>query len=143
MQSEVVCEGVRFGEGPVWYGDGMLVVTSVADGALLRVDVASGDVSRFADTGGGANGAALAADGSMLVTQNGGIDFAALGLYDVIRPSTARRRRDCSSRAPTAASCTWPTRTCSHPTTSRSRPTDACSSPIRRTTRHHPSRWAG
>ena len=81
MQSEVVCGGVRFGEGPVWCGDGTLVVTSVADGALLRVDVARGAVSRFADTGGGANGAALAADGSVLVTQNGGIDFSQLGLF--------------------------------------------------------------
>lgn len=81
MRSEVVCEGIRFGEGPVWCPDDTLVVTSVADGALLRVDVATGSVSRFADTGGGANGAALAADGAILVTQNGGIDFSRLGLF--------------------------------------------------------------
>jgi gluconolactonase len=81
VRSEIVCDGVRFGEGPVWYGDDTLVVTSVADGALLRVDVATGLVSRFADTGGGANGAALAHDGSILVTQNGGIDFERLGLF--------------------------------------------------------------
>jgi gluconolactonase len=81
VRSETVCDGVKFGEGPLWYGDGTLVVTSVADGALLRVDVATGVVSRFADTGGGANGAALAADGSVLVTQNGGIDFSRLGLF--------------------------------------------------------------
>lgn len=87
MQHEVVCDGIRFGEGPVWCGDGVLVVTSVADGALLRVDVGTGDVSRFADTGGGANGAALATDGSMLVTQNGGIDFAGLGLYATDPPA--------------------------------------------------------
>jgi gluconolactonase len=87
MQNEVVCDGIRFGEGPVWCGDGVLVVTSVADGALFSVDVASGAVSRFADTGGGANGAALAADGSMLVTQNGGIDFASLGLFPAEPPA--------------------------------------------------------
>ena len=81
MQCEVVADGVRFGEGPVWCGDDSLVVTSVADGALYRIDVATGVMALFADTGGGANGAALAADGSMLVTQNGGIDFAALGLF--------------------------------------------------------------
>src|SRR4051794_24219812 len=81
MRSVVVCSGIRFGEGPVWCGEDTLVVTSVADGALIRVDVASGQTSRFADTGGGANGAALAADGSMLVTQNGGIDFSQLGLF--------------------------------------------------------------
>jgi gluconolactonase len=82
VQSEVVCEGIRFGEGPVWCGDDMLVVTSVADGALYRVDVSTGEVGLFADTGGGANGAALAADGSIVVTQNGGIDFSRLGLFD-------------------------------------------------------------
>ncbi len=81
MQCEVVVDGVRFGEGPVWCGDDTLVVTSVADGALYRIDVATGAMALFADTGGGANGAALAADGSMLVTQNGGIDFSALGLF--------------------------------------------------------------
>ena len=76
-----MCDGIRFGEGPVWCGDETLVVTSVADGALYRVDVGTGAVDLFADVGGGANGAALAADGSMLVTQNGGIDFARLGLF--------------------------------------------------------------
>lgn len=81
MLSELVCEGIRFGEGPVWCGDGTLVVTSVADGALYRIRVEIGAVDRLADTGGGANGAALAADGSLLVTQNGGIDFSALGLF--------------------------------------------------------------
>ncbi len=81
MRSEVVCDGIRFGEGPVWCGQGTLVVTSVPDGALYRVDVTTGAVGLFADVGGGANGAALAADGSILVTQNGGIDFSRLGLF--------------------------------------------------------------
>lgn len=81
MLSELVCEGIRFGEGPVWCGDDTLVVTSVADGALYRIGVATGAVDLLATTGGGANGAALAADGSMLVTQNGGIDFSKLGLF--------------------------------------------------------------
>jgi gluconolactonase len=91
MQCEVVADDVRFGEGPVWCGDNSLVVTSVADGALYRIDVATGVMALFAETGGGANGAALAADGSMLVTQNGGIDFAALGLFPEptpFRPAT-------------------------------------------------------
>jgi len=82
VESAVVCEGIRFGEGPVWCGDDTLVVTSVIDGALYRVDVTTGDVSLFADVGGGANGAAVAADSSIVVTQNGGIDFSQLGLYD-------------------------------------------------------------
>lgn len=81
MKSQVVCVGIRFAEGPVWCGDDTLVVTSVADGALYRIDVPTGRMEMLADTGGGANGAALAADGSILVTQNGGIDFSGLGLF--------------------------------------------------------------
>ncbi len=88
----VVCDGIAFGEGPVWCGDGTLVVTSVAEGALYRVWPEQHRAVRFADTGGGANGAALAADGSILVTQNGGIDFSRMGgLFDEpppFRPGT-------------------------------------------------------
>jgi gluconolactonase len=82
MRAEVVVDGVPFGEGPVWCPDGTLVVTSVAAGALFRVHpgaAGSGVAERFAETGGGANGAALAADGSILVTQNGGFDVGATG----------------------------------------------------------------
>jgi gluconolactonase len=80
-RAEVVVDGIRFGEGPVWCPDGTLVVTSVADGALYRVWPEEHRFELVADTGGGANGAALAADGSILVTQNGGIDFAATGVF--------------------------------------------------------------
>lgn len=82
MRPELVADGIAFGEGPVWCGDDSLAVMSVALGAVFRVDVHTGHVERWADTGGGANGAVLAADGSVLVTQNGGIDFAALGLFE-------------------------------------------------------------
>lgn len=87
-KAEVVVDGIRFGEGPVWCPDGTpagagsLVVTSVADGVLHRVWPQEQRAELLADTGGGANGAALAADGSILVTQNGGFDFAATGLFD-------------------------------------------------------------
>jgi gluconolactonase len=74
----VICDGIPFGEGPVWCDDGTLVVTSVAAGALFRVWPQELRAERFADTGGGANGAALVADGSILVTQNGGMDFSTL-----------------------------------------------------------------
>ena len=55
MQAEVVVDGVRFGEGPVWCPDGTLVVTSVCDGVLWRVFVSSGTKELVADVGGGAN----------------------------------------------------------------------------------------
>ena len=75
---------VRFSEGPVWCPAGpgapagSLVYTSVPDGALYRVDAASGAVSTVAVVGGGANAAAPTTDGGFVVTQNGGIDFSGL-----------------------------------------------------------------
>jgi gluconolactonase len=80
MKSEVVCTGIPFGEGPVWCDNQTLVVTSVAAGALYRVWPNEHRATHLVDTGGGANGAALATDGSLLVTQNGGMDFAKLGI---------------------------------------------------------------
>ncbi|HMF05114.1 MAG TPA: hypothetical protein VKH17_09890, partial [Acidimicrobiia bacterium] len=85
MRAEIIADGIAFGEGPVWVPEGTpggpsLVVTSVAAGALYRIPPGGGRANEFAHTGGGANGAALAADGSILVTQNGGIDFSKMPL---------------------------------------------------------------
>lgn len=83
----VICQGPEFGEGPVWcppgLGDaeGTLVCTNVAGGTLERVWPTSGRRETIADTGGGANGAALAADGGFLVAQNGGIDFSIFEIF--------------------------------------------------------------
>ncbi|MBM3660646.1 MAG: SMP-30/gluconolactonase/LRE family protein [Actinobacteria bacterium] len=76
-----VAAPVRFPEGPVWCpdaGPGSVVFTSVPDGALYRVDLASGAVTTVGVAGGGANAAAPTADGGFVVTQNGGIDFSGL-----------------------------------------------------------------
>jgi gluconolactonase len=87
MTAEMVVDGVRFGEGPVWCppdgptGTGTLVVTSVADEVLFRIWPDEGRKEQLAVTEGGPNGAALASDGSIVVTQNGGIDFVAMGAY--------------------------------------------------------------
>ena len=54
MKSEIVCDGIPFGEGPVWCEDETLVVTSVAAGALFRIWPETARVERFAETGGGA-----------------------------------------------------------------------------------------
>jgi gluconolactonase len=83
VSAEVVVDGIVFGEGPVWVPEGTpggpsLVVTSVPAGALYRIRPEQTRAEKLADTGGGANGAALAADGSILVTQNGGMDFSKL-----------------------------------------------------------------
>ena len=92
MKSEVVATGIPFSEGPVWCDDGTVVVTSVAAGALYRVWPEQNRAEVCATTLGGANGAALAAEGSILVTQNGGMDFTKLpgGLFgDLAEPIAA------------------------------------------------------
>lgn len=94
----MICEGPPFGEGPVWCpasasggarggasggeGEDTLVCTSVSEGALYRVWPASGRRELLADVGGGANGAALCADGGLLVTQNGGLDLSQFPFFD-------------------------------------------------------------
>jgi len=97
MQSEIVGAGIPFAEGPVWCPDGTVVVTSVAGGALYRVWPERGETKRVAVTTGGANGAALAADGSILVTQNGGMDFTNLpgvfGEFPACVPATPGLQR--------------------------------------------------
>jgi gluconolactonase len=88
MRSEVVGTDIPFAEGPVWCPDGTVVVTGVAAGALYRVWPEQHRTERIASTRGGPNGATLAADGSILVTQNGGIDFSNLpgGIFGDLPP---------------------------------------------------------
>jgi len=87
MQAEVVVGGIRFGEGPVWcppeasVGVGTLVVTSACDGKLFRVFPDEQRFEELADTAGGPNGAALGTAGTIVVTQNGGTDFAKMGVF--------------------------------------------------------------
>lgn len=72
----------------VWWRSrrGRAVCTSVSDGALYRIDLATGSFDLLADVGGGANGAAAASDGGFLVAQNGGLDFEAVGLFEAPPP---------------------------------------------------------
>jgi gluconolactonase len=61
----------------VWRPDqGDLVVTSISEGVLFRVDLGTGKAHRHADTAGGPNGALLMEDGAILVAQNGGMDVS-------------------------------------------------------------------
>lgn len=62
--------GVGFAEGPVITPAGVVFVTSIDQGRVYRI---TGDGAELlAETGGGANGAALAADGTLYIAQNGG-----------------------------------------------------------------------
>lgn len=63
--------GLGFIEGPVFGADGTLYVTSITQGGIYRIGE-DGAVSLFADTNGGGNGATAAADGGLLLAQNGG-----------------------------------------------------------------------
>ncbi len=87
---EIVAD-VVFGEGPSWCDDGTLVCTSVAEGRLYRVWPDEHRTAVLAETGGGANACAPAADGGFLVTQNGGIDFSRFSLpgMDALPPFSA------------------------------------------------------
>lgn len=80
--AEVVIDGLRWPHAPLWHADeGELVVATVADACIWRVDVARLTRSLWAEPRGGPNGAVLADDGGLLVTNNGGFDFATLGLW--------------------------------------------------------------
>jgi gluconolactonase len=62
----------------VYCQDGTLVIVSVDRGLLYRVWPDQQSKTILADTAGGPNAAALAVDGSIVITQNGGIDYEKL-----------------------------------------------------------------
>lgn len=80
MRAEIIATGIPFPEGPIWTDDAQLVVTSIPRGELLAVDLFTGRSKTVADVAGGPNGAAPIEGGGFVVTQNGGIDYAAHGL---------------------------------------------------------------
>lgn len=71
MDGEIIATGLQFPEGPVWL-DGALWFTEITGGWVSRW-TPDGGIESVAETGGGPNGAAPAADGSLYVTQNGGM----------------------------------------------------------------------
>lgn len=68
---EIIATGLAFPEGPVWRS-GEVVFTEIVGGAVSRW-TAEGGVEPVAATGGGPNGAAAGPDGSIWITQNGGM----------------------------------------------------------------------
>jgi gluconolactonase len=69
---EVLAEGLGFTEGPALLPDGRIAVTSISHGCVYVVDPNGAPVQKIV-TGGGANGLAVAPDGTLYVAQNGGI----------------------------------------------------------------------
>ena len=67
-----ITTGLKYPEGPVAMDDGSVIVTELQGGSLVRVQP-DGSKEVVAETGGGANGAAIGPDGMMYVCNNGGI----------------------------------------------------------------------
>ena len=70
----VVADDLWFPEGPVWVGDGSLLVVEIRRRTLTRVWL-DGRRKIVAELGGGPNGAALGPDGHCYVCNNGGFAF--------------------------------------------------------------------
>jgi gluconolactonase len=71
MHIDVIADGLGFTEGPVWLPDDRVALTSISHGCVYIVDPRDGALERI-DTGGGPNGLACSADGTLYVAQNGG-----------------------------------------------------------------------
>ena len=71
MRIDVVSDGLGFTEGPVWLPDGRVALTSISHGCVYIVDPSGGALETI-HTGGGPNGLACGADGTLYVAQNGG-----------------------------------------------------------------------
>ena len=71
-QIREITTGLTYPEGPVAMDDGSVIVTELQGGRLVRVQP-DGSKEVVAETGGGANGAAVGPDGMMYVCNNGGI----------------------------------------------------------------------
>jgi gluconolactonase len=72
MLIDVIADGLGFTEGPVWLPDDRVALTSISHGCVYIVEPDEGSLERV-DTGGGPNGLACSADGTLYVAQNGGV----------------------------------------------------------------------
>jgi gluconolactonase len=71
---KVIAEDLWFPEGPVWVGDGSLLVVEIRRKTLTRIWL-DGRKKVVAELGGGPNGAAIGPDGYCYVVNNGGFAF--------------------------------------------------------------------
>ncbi len=69
-QASILAKGLQFPEGPVVLADGRIAFVEEFAGRVSVLE--HGSVRTLADLGGSPNGLAVAADGSILVAQNGG-----------------------------------------------------------------------
>ena len=68
---EQIASGLRWGEGPQWFGDGRyLLVSDIPNNRILRWDDASGQVSEFRKPSNNANGLARDMQGRLLTCEH-------------------------------------------------------------------------
>ena len=72
VDAELVADGLQFPEGPVAMADGSVLVGEIRAGLVTRCSP-FGARETVAHVGGGPNGLALTAGGSLLVCNNGGL----------------------------------------------------------------------
>ena len=75
---ELVADGLRFPEGPVWMPDGSVVLVEIAAGRVTRIHP-GGSKETVAEPGGGPNGLALGPDGLLYCCNNGGFAWREAG----------------------------------------------------------------
>lgn len=77
---ELVADGLRFPEGPVWMPDGSIILTEIEAGRITRI-FPDGRRTTVAETGGGPNGLALGPDGKLYCCNNGGFNWNRNGAF--------------------------------------------------------------
>ncbi len=77
MKIREIAAGLHFPEGPIALDDGSVLLVEIEGGTLTRV-LPNGKIQRLIELGGGPNGAALAPDGSVIICNNGGMQFTAM-----------------------------------------------------------------
>lgn len=70
----LVADGLRFPEGPVFMPDGSVILVEIAEGRITRVG-AGGTKTVISTPGGGPNGLAMGPDGKLYCCNNGGFDY--------------------------------------------------------------------
>lgn len=71
MELELVCDGLKFPEGPVAMADGSVILTEIRGPWLTRIRP-DGSREILAETSPGPNGAAIGPDGAVWIAVNGG-----------------------------------------------------------------------
>ena len=71
---DIVADNLEFPEGPVYFGDGSIVIVEIRRQTLTRI-YPNGRKEILCKTGGGPNGLALGPDGAIYICNNGGFEW--------------------------------------------------------------------